>query len=442
MVMSKARGGRWPIFMVLAVLLLGVAFFTTTLEKGGLQKAIDAEVGKVSSFVDGSLSDMLVGVDVSKELNRGKADELTQELSREILSGGTAERLRLFAPDGTLIYSTDGGDKLGTRLGAADAIRAAAGGTPTGIESFDRVGTGEADPQSLRLLTSYVPLKSQGDGTLAVVAVDERYRLIEERAKGPWGTVQIGLLLAAVVMLELGLFGLARNITAKRLAARSGFQPAASKAAPSAKPMVKDEKQVAKAAEQEAKIRQALEDQLETLRTEARLQQEDAVRSAREFTEQLKAAATRAEQAEAKQKQAVTPDPKVEERAREAAQKLEQAEQRALEAEAQVAELDAKLVAVMREADERPEMPDLPEDLAEMAKELHDARQRATEQQRRALEEGQHALVAAEKQQELLGHLDELKAELSTTEGELEETRAEASRGRGRPGKRPAGGAG
>ena len=468
MATSKLRGARWPIFIVLAVLLVGAAFAASTLEKSGLQEAIDTEVAKVAGFANGSFAKAIEGVDTSVVLSDNKAAEVRAKFDREILDGGTTERIRLFATDGTLIFSTDDGDKIGTRLGAADAIRAAAGGSATGLESFDRVASGSENPQSMRLLTTYAPLEVDGrvDG---VVAVDQRYRPIEDGAKGPWGMIQIGALLAAIVMLEMGLFGLAKVITSKRLAARSGF--AAPKTA-AVKAPARDDAAAARAAEQEAKIRHALEDQLETLRGEARQQQEASVIAAREFAEQLKTAVGRAEAAEAKaavgqpdpqaerrardaeqRAEAVehraqaaeariaelesqvaeaaaapAPDPEVERRLREVEQRHEATEHRAMEAEARAADLEVKLTAALQEAEERPEMPDLPEDVAGMAKELQEARQRATEQQRRALEEEQRSLAAAEQLLEAQSRHDELTARVNGLTAELDEARVEAGR--------------
>ena len=76
MATSKLRGARWPIFIVLAVLLVGAAFAASTLEKGGLQEAIDTEVAKVAGFANGSFAKAIEGVDTSVVFSDNKAAEV------------------------------------------------------------------------------------------------------------------------------------------------------------------------------------------------------------------------------------------------------------------------------------------------------------------------------------------------------------------------------
>lgn len=412
MAVAKLRGARWPVFIVLAVVFVGAAFFASEQEQASLTGAIDGEVAKAETFANGSFAELVEGIDTSTELSEARAAELRLELGRDVLSGGSTERIRVFATDGTLVFSTDGGDKIGTQLGSVDAIRAAASGSALGIESFDRVAVGEQNPGSMRLLTSYVPLSGAGDRVDAVVSVDQRYRAVERSVEGTWGIAKIGALLAAVVMLEMGLFGLARVVTAKRLASRSGFGPA--KTAPQAGNERSGSKGAAtgKDAEQEAETRHALEDQLETLRTRARTQREESASAAREFADQLRSAVERAETAEAKAASSA-PDPTSEQRLRDAQHRVEELEHRAKTAEANVTTLEARLAdATATSAAD----PDAERKLAEASQRADAAEHRAMEAEANVarLQAAIDSAAAAEAAPMPAGEDGELLTELQT----------------------------
>jgi chromosome segregation ATPase len=226
--------------------------------------------------------------DLSQPLSPSLSASLDQKFSKGVLAGGTVVRVRVFATDGKLIYSTDGSDQIGAgKVGDDDGIRAAAAGATTKLVDDDRVSTDGGASQSVHMLQAYVPLPSgTGGRPLGVVEVDQRMRPIEDAAKQPWRTVQLVAVFVAFLFLELGLVSFARATAAKQLASRSGFATAAAQSSAQA---MKD----AKAADKEAQIRLALEDQLETLRTQLKRQEEESTNAAREFAAQLQEASRR-----------------------------------------------------------------------------------------------------------------------------------------------------
>jgi len=128
---------------------------------------------------DGSSQNRISGV--LGHLPVGIADALSTKLEREVLTGSSVVRIRIFARDSVLIYSTDDGDRLGTRsAGDLSALKAAADGRTEGFEDFDRVSS-DGDTQSLRLLSTYVPLSGGGTKADGVLAVADRAGLREQR---------------------------------------------------------------------------------------------------------------------------------------------------------------------------------------------------------------------------------------------------------------------
>lgn len=282
---SGRRGSRWPLFAVLAAMAaLAVAGSSTMASRSLASKMDEAEL-RVSGFVAEEIAPSLEGIDLTEQIEGDDADRLTNKLQRGVLSSGATARVRVFAPNGILLYSSDEGDRVGsTSTGNVDLIRAAAGGALASTTGGDQVVT-DGRAQSLQLLQVYAPLVADGPSE-AAVGVDLRYKAIVASASRPWETIQFGAALAAVALLLLALFELARAITAKSLAARSGFTGTdAARAA-------------ARAAAKEAKVRHGLEDQIESARAQLRAREQENVHAAQRFATQLEELSRRLEEAE------------------------------------------------------------------------------------------------------------------------------------------------
>jgi hypothetical protein len=328
-VTTGRKGAKWPLYGVLAVVCAGVALGGGIFEKRALEQQIQTAEDKVSTFAADTMGVALGDADVSKPLAAADAASLTQRLGRGTLANGDVVRVRVYSTQGVLIYSTDDGDAIGTKhLGDLDAIRAGVGGVTTSLVDADRVATESGDGSvSLTLLEAYAPLPGPTAKPLAVVQVDQKYKPIEDAAKKPWAIVQLGGFGLAVAMFLLSLFGLAQTMMGKRLASRSGFQQSTRPAGGSTK---------------DAKIREALEEQMGQLRLQLAEKEQESAIAARDFATQLQEAARRADEAHSRGRDGDERMRATEERAREAERKLQQAEQHSHEAEARAKELEAR----------------------------------------------------------------------------------------------------
>lgn len=350
---ARIRGGRWPLFAVVAVLAIAAVVGSVVMERRTLAASVDDRTKSMEMVGAETLAPALADVDLTKPLAAGVAASVTEKLDK-VLSGATV-RVRVYAKDGLLLYSTDEGDRVDSaKTGDDDAIRGAAAGATSSLIDEDRVSTRGEGAKSLGLLQVYVPLEVRGK-VVGVGELDVKYKPLETASKQPWRMIQLIAGFAAALFLELALFGLARATATKRLASRSGFAAAAPVTARTEKGDAKATARDTKAQEKEAEIRQALEDQLSTLRTQMKRQEEDSTQAAREFAEQLKAAATRAEQAEVKA-QASTGGADAArvatERANQLEQTLRQVEHQQQEAQARAAELEMKLAEAERRAED------------------------------------------------------------------------------------------
>jgi hypothetical protein len=400
------RGSRWPVPLALAAVcgllaIFGVAFLQ--------QRALDAKIAdhqaKATALVRQVVVPAAKDQPLTKPLPHATAARLTHDLEKDALAGGAVVRVRIFAQEGTLLFSTDPDDKVGEHLGDAEAIRAAAVGTATSSVATDRVAPPGGKSTPVEMLQSYVQFPLGKDREPAAVSVDERYGPIEVETQQPWHTIRLGLEALAGVLLVFGLLLLARRASAKRATAKPKVPaaPTPAKDAPASEPpsgkrrsfrkekaasgppVPGDAEKAVKEARREVQVREALEGQLEQLRTRIREQEDLANRQVLELTQQLQVAAARVEEAEARA--ASSPSGADAERlaaaelaAQDAARRAEQADARASAAGARAADLEGRLVDAQRVV----QPPPTDERLAELERALESARAEATDHARRA----------------------------------------------------------
>jgi hypothetical protein len=428
----RRKGARWPIFVGLALLCILVILGAGFLQSRTLATKVADQVVKAEGFVTDAVSPAVGSADLSQSISPPLSDSLDQKFSKGVLAGGSVVRVRLFATDGKLIYSTDESDQIGSgKVGDDNGIRAAAAGATTDFVDDDRVSTDGGESQSVHMLQAYVPLPSKTGGSpLAVVEVDQKMRPLEDAAKQPWRTVQLVAAFVAILFLELGLVSFARATGAKRLASRSGFAAAPTQASA----QVKSD---SKTAQKEAQVRQALEDQLETLRTQLRRQQEESSSAAREFAAQLQEASSKSNDP---QRGAAVPDEAIraaderihaaELRAQEAERQGKVAVSRAEGAETRLAQLEAERAQAVRSAREAPPSAGIVDDGEAAARKQLEDLKAEHEAVRAELESARARHEAARADQEAMatriGELERQSSE-TVTQTDVQTQRAESA---------------
>lgn len=258
-------------------------------ERSLLERSNEAERG-VEALVAEAVAPALKGVDPARQVDAATAERLAGLPERGLPTGGSVERIRVYAPNGTLLASSDAEDMVGdTTVGQIDLIRAAAAGAIASTPGQEPVGGG--DPQVLEV---YAPLEP-GRTSRVAIGVDVRYRPILAAASRPWESIQLGGAIAAVVFLTVALFLLARAITARSLAARSGFGGAnVTRTAP-------------RTTAKESRAQRDLEHQLDEVREQLRAREEESAEAAQQFASQLQELSRRLEEARAQAREAVVP---------------------------------------------------------------------------------------------------------------------------------------
>jgi hypothetical protein len=401
------RGSRWPVPIALAVLCGLAVFGAGLMQHRALDAGIATQETKAGVLARQAVAPTTKDLDLTKPLPHEAALELEHDLEKGPLAGDVVLRVRVFARDGRLLFSTDPDDRVNDpRVGDADMVRAASIGATTSSVGPDQVSAREGKAVSVELLQIYVQLPAGKGSPAGVVGVDQRYEPIVVASQQPWHTVQLGLEAAAGLFVVIGLLLLARRVSVKRAKAkaRAPKEPAKEAPAPSEKtetperrrsfrkeksasgpPEPTDADRARKDAQREIQVREALEGQLEQLRTRIREQEDLASRQVLELTQQLQVAASRVEDAESRA--ASTPSgidaarlADAEHRVHEAAERTQQAQARAVAAESRVTELEERLA----DANRASAPPPTDERVAELERVLAEARAEAADNARRA----------------------------------------------------------
>jgi hypothetical protein len=212
---GRSRHVAWVAAAALLVALLGASFVMGARARRAAEADAEARAQRavVSALSTAELTPDIVAEDVPDRAYPG----LLARMQAAILSDPSMSRVRIWRPDGDLIFSTSQTDDVDDFIAVGHAeIGSAAQGDVTSVV----VPASDAPPAGLEgsdetLLVTYVPLRFPNEaGPSAVVEVDQVYDAIDDEANGVWQPVQIGL---AVALAGLGvLFGFSRRAGRRR----------------------------------------------------------------------------------------------------------------------------------------------------------------------------------------------------------------------------------
>src|SRR6185503_14627954 len=173
--------GRPLVWVGVAVLCAGIAGGAWYLKSTGIEDGVKAANRIAASTVRKQLAPALSSSDIAEPMSEDASAELQQVVSDRILDEHTST-VRIWATDGTLIYSSTG-EPTGTH-----------GGNERGIDlATDGEGktTSTVPASELGVLDIYTPLRlGSSRESAAAVEVVESYAPIFESAGQPWNLVQ------------------------------------------------------------------------------------------------------------------------------------------------------------------------------------------------------------------------------------------------------------
>lgn len=184
------------LWAALVLVLLAGALWASAMSSAKRERLVRDATATARSVVTSVLWPELRGADVRAPIGGERHDEIAAFVTEQITGDGTVRSVRIWSPDGTLLFADD--EKLVGRRNAQlrPALLAALGG---------RVGS-DVVKDSLQTL---VPITfGERNDTVAVVELDRPYEPIAAEADNPWRL----LMLLAIAGAVLSALVLARSI--------------------------------------------------------------------------------------------------------------------------------------------------------------------------------------------------------------------------------------
>ena len=210
----KSRVGRfvWSGLAVLSLLLFMVA---RQQEQTALTKQVDEAQRRALLYANTVLYNALRAPTVSTPLTGATYRDLFTDIQGQMFTDTRVARVRLWATDGTLLFSTDERDKIGElRVDQDPSIVAAAGGEVSSrltTAPFTKATTGDPGTQT-ELFQTFVPLRVPDRiAVLGAVQIDQFYDSLRIAAAGPWKTAQAIFLALTVLFAVLAVLSFRRR---------------------------------------------------------------------------------------------------------------------------------------------------------------------------------------------------------------------------------------
>jgi hypothetical protein len=186
-----------------------------------LEQAYQDAERRAELYANTVVSGALVSSDLEGPILEPRRTQLSGEIREDVLSDPSVARVRLWAPDGILLFSTDPADTPGevSHDPVIDLALARGAWSRPAVESVSP-HSGEADREPTPLFQTFTPAQLRGSTEAGAVTEIEQYASeLEERADDPWGMVQLGATVATALLALLALVSVIRG--SRRRAARS-----------------------------------------------------------------------------------------------------------------------------------------------------------------------------------------------------------------------------
>jgi hypothetical protein len=172
----------------------------------------------------------LTASQVSRPIQGDAYKALLKDVRDHVIKDDRVLRVRIFNLNGTLVFSTDAGDRIGVaQIGSPQFRTGSSGGVASLIaEPEAAVPTGLAG-SSERLYVTFAALRLQSQPkAAAVVEVDQRYPAIEAAAYRLWRPIQlaIGVLILIALLMLVGSVLTRRAAGKFKVSAQDGARPA------------------------------------------------------------------------------------------------------------------------------------------------------------------------------------------------------------------------
>jgi hypothetical protein len=394
---------------VLAVVCVAAVLAARQQQREALTRKAAAMQERAYRYTQSVLIGSLTPARVGHPIRGAGASTLTATLHRGLLGDPRTARVRVWRPDGLLVYTTDDPSRIGKLSPKDTGTKSALAGT---AESLIRTETFAPDtqttPQPTELLATYVPLRASATGPVyGVVEVDTYYGQLRDGSSSPWKQLQIAFAIVALLCLIMTAVSF---VWSRRPEEVTGFGPTRRET----RAAHRDEKKLGAAETEVATLRGRVKELEAATKSTAGQESELAKLRARvaELERQPATAPGGPDPAETEQLRARAAQ--LEEQGRNAGGRMSQLQSRVTELEAQLRLTTDQLRSAQKRADDRP---------AQMQEQL----QAAEETERRLTDELQATKAEVERLERERAEADQARAEeVLAQRGKLDEVRAQA----------------
>jgi hypothetical protein len=210
-------GGATAAFLVLFLLALRGGSSSLSGEE---QAAQERAVGYTDTVLFGALSGDQLAAPVTGQAYR----DLVIEVQGGIMTDPTVARVRVWAADGTLVFSTDGQKSVLVKTTDTAPIDAAVNGVTTSLLTTGTVAAKSTlKGTDTQLYQTFAPLRVPDRSTVVAAAeIDQFHGMIADAAAQPWRTLK--LLFAIGFLASLVLFVLSLRRATTLIGAGVGFE--------------------------------------------------------------------------------------------------------------------------------------------------------------------------------------------------------------------------
>jgi hypothetical protein len=217
-------GGATAVFLVLFLLAL----------RGGISAVSDEERAaqeRAVNYTDTVLFGALTGDQLAAPITGQPYRDLVIAVQGGIMTDPAVARVRVWAADGTLVFSTDGQKSVVVKTADTAPIDAAVKGkTTSAITTGTVAAKATLKGTDTQLYQTFAPLRVPDRTTVVAAAeIDQFHGVIADAAAQPWRTLQIAFGIGFLVSLLLFLLSLRRSTT--MIGAGVGYESPARKEA-------------------------------------------------------------------------------------------------------------------------------------------------------------------------------------------------------------------
>lgn len=396
---------RRRLFVGLAIAGVVVAGATGFLRSSAVKQSRAGAEARATSYVSQVVEPAFGDEKLSGVITGQLRDSLTARLQAEIFAvDEVVGRVRIWAPSGGLLFSTDATDRAGqTKSTNLDAVKTAVKG------DAEVTATLASGPEPR--LTVFAPLRFSGP-PVGAVEIDDNFAMIEANAGKPWGMARTaGLVIAGLFgVLTLVSFAPTGRSRAPQVPGRA-FLDEEDRPQPPPGPDDREWERMRSKLEKSEQGRKALETELEQLRLQISNGRDESTVRMRELEEQLDAANSRVQEVTATTpvSEHKTRIQELESALAEATARTQQVEAKALDLTSNVTHSESMALRMQAEAEEARR------ELSSVASRVAQANARVTEAELKATD-------AETAKAEMKARLDKLEEELRWSQAQQVET--------------------